>query len=103
MNQIGTGDCFECAWTRSSSTCWLLLKNVVWSMKRCPKLVWQCLALVAVCLVVREPANQTATGSAPAKPPAVTNQAPAQFAVTNGFKQLQARAKQGETGAQTSL
>jgi TPR repeat protein len=72
-------------------------------MKRCPKLVWQCLALVAVCLVVREPADRSASGSAPAKPPAVTKQAPAQFAVTNGFKQLQVRAKQGEAGAQTSL
>jgi len=72
-------------------------------MKQCPRLFWQCLALVAVCLVVRDPADPSATGSAPAKPPTVTNQAPARFALTNGFKQLQLRAKQGEAEAQTSL
>jgi len=72
-------------------------------MKKCPKLVWQCLALAAVCLVVREPGDRSATGSAPAKVPAVTKQAPAQIAVTNGFKQLQVRARHGEAAAQTSL
>src|SRR5260370_1195571 len=79
------------------------MSTLVWSMKQCPKLVWQCRALVAVCLVVRDPADRSANGSVPAKPPVITNQAPARFAVTNGFKQLQVRARQGEAGAQTSL